>query len=814
MATANKIFIQINADGSKAVTEFGKTADSVDRLSGTSSRAEATMASLGRTLARGAAIAGGALVAGLGVAIKSAGDYESSLSQLRQASGATNKEMAGMSELARQLGQSNDLAGVSAADAARTMVELSKAGLSVKDTMDSSKAVMSLARAGNIDFAEAAIIAASSLNAFGLEGKQATQVADMLAAGANASQADLADLALGLQQSATVAKQFKLSLNENVTALSLFANNGIKGSDAGTSLKTMLISLAKPSEASAKLMKQIGFEAYNASGEFVGLEEMSKRLAKATSTMTEEQKQNALATIFGTDAFRAAAVLADNAGDSYAKMSKAVGQSGAAQQAAAAQMGPYEKSIEGLKNTVSELGLAVGTELLPFATTATNALSDLVGGVTGHLPAASRVIDDFVGSATEMGREVGSYLVPKVAALWTTVQTKLIPALSGAWRAASPLASLLGGALVVAIGATVRVLDATIQAVSFLSPVIFGAVAAWVAYRGVVLAASAVTAAHSALIFLSGTRYIMMNGALIAVTGATTAATIAQAAWNMVLSMNPIGLAIGAVVGLTVAVAVLANSTRRVTEEERYQNDVRTKSIELSRQIKEAEDQLNNSRRESERNSLAVERAQRSLDEAIRQYGEGSLEAREAALNLKDANDRLNESNGRVKQSTEVLTEAQRQQRDMIADINARLDGLNGKSVTYTIEGKEMVARNYGEHGTVHTGKFWTGGFTGRGAKREPAGVVHKGEYVLPQEMVDQSTGMPDLSKVLSKFGSSTPTPLRAPSSTSSTNTSNGGGGGVTVNITGPVTFANGTDIDAFAERLNRAQRLALKGAA
>ncbi|NED60560.1 phage tail tape measure protein, partial [Streptomyces sp. SID10244] len=188
-------------------------------------------------------------------------------------------------------------------------------------------------------------------------GKDANQVADTLAAGANASQADLADLALGLQQSATVAKQFKLSLNDNVTALSLFANNGIKGSDAGTSLKTMLIALAKPSEAAAGAMEDIGFNAYDASGQFVGLREMSTRLKKSLSGLTDEQKQNALATIFGTDAFRAAAVLADNAGDSYDGMSKKVGEVGAAQKAAAAQMGPYEKSIERLKNTADELSI-------------------------------------------------------------------------------------------------------------------------------------------------------------------------------------------------------------------------------------------------------------------------------------------------------------------------------------------------------------------------------------------------------------------------------------------------------------------------
>ncbi|MGW5074075.1 phage tail tape measure protein [Rhodococcus sp. NPDC004095] len=449
--SANKIKIEIDVDNKSAVAEFDETAKSVDRLGAKSNDADAAFAGFARTVGTGALVVGAAVAAGMGVAIHSAGNYESSLSQLRQASGATAKEMDAMSQLARELGQSNDLAGVSAADAARTMVELSKAGLSVKDTMDSSKAVMSLAKAGNIDFAEAAVIAASALNAFGLQGNQAIQVADMLAAGANASQAELGDLALGLQQSATVAKQFKLSLNENVTALALFANNGIKGSDAGTSLKTMLIALASPSVAAAKEMKKMGFSAYDAQGQFVGLEEMSKRLAKATSKMTDEQKQNALATIFGTDAFRAASVLADNAGDSYTKMSKAVGQAGAAQKAAAAQMGPYEKSTEGLRNAMSELGLTIGSKALPYVTRLTNAAGDFVRGVNGAVPGAIATFNQLLPVITQVSAGLVAFTVVQNAA---GVSTKALTIAQGALNfvmRANPLALAAAGATAIVV---------------------------------------------------------------------------------------------------------------------------------------------------------------------------------------------------------------------------------------------------------------------------------------------------------------------------------------------------------------------------
>lgn len=376
--TIDELQVLISAQTADFKNQIRGVQSQLNGLDETSNKTGASLSKLGNAAKVAFAAAGVAAATGIGAALKSTATYESSLSQLKQASGATTDQMEKMSAITRKLGRDSDLAGVSASDVAEAMVELSKAGLSVNDTMAATKGVLSLAKAGNIAFADAATIAASALNAFGLKGKDASKVADMLAAGANASQAQLGDLAAGLQQSATVAKQFGLEMNETVTALSLFANNGIKGSDAGTSLKTMLIALAKPSSEAASAMKEIGFQAYNAEGQFVGLEEMSKRLKKATEGLTDEQKQNALATIFGTDAFRAAAVLADNAGKSYDGMSASVGKAGAAQEAAAAQMGTLQRSWEGLGNAISDAGLSIGLVLSPYASTAADVVANLV----------------------------------------------------------------------------------------------------------------------------------------------------------------------------------------------------------------------------------------------------------------------------------------------------------------------------------------------------------------------------------------------------------------------------------------------------
>nr|DAU81579.1 MAG TPA: minor tail protein [Caudoviricetes sp.] len=344
----------------------------MDRVSAASGKLKKHLEPVGSAMKL---VGAGALAAGV-ASVKMAGDYEQGLNIFKSVSGATAQQMAMVAAKARELGQDASLPGVSARDAANAMTELSKAGLSVNDTLAASKGVMSLAKAGQIDVADAATIAAQALNAFKLKGSDAGKVADVLANGANASATDIRGLSLGLQQSAAVASQFGVSLEDTVTTLGLFANRGMQGSDAGTSLKTMLISLANPSKKASELMRTLGINAYDASGKFVGMRQLAQNLQNGLKGLSEEQKQQALATIFGTDAFRAAAFLADSAGKSYDDMSKAVGRSGAAMDLAKAQNSGFNGALDNLKSTIETVATDFGQKLLPELTKVIKQLAD------------------------------------------------------------------------------------------------------------------------------------------------------------------------------------------------------------------------------------------------------------------------------------------------------------------------------------------------------------------------------------------------------------------------------------------------------
>lgn len=376
----------------KIQRELANTSQAVGDVSGKSeslSRLNNTFDGIGATVSRFGMIAGAATAAAGIASVKMAGDFEQSLNILGSVTGATNKEMAQLSETARQLGQDASLPGVSAKDAAAAMTELGKAGLSVNDILTASKGVLSLAKAGQIDVATAATTTARALNAFGLSGAEASRVADLLSAGANASTASVGDMAMGLQQVGAAAHTMRVPLEDTVTALSMFSNAGINGSDAGTSLKTMFARLVPQTDDARDAMKKLNLHFFDAKGNFVGLEETSRQLQKALGGLSTEQKTAALNTIFGSDASRAAAIFADQGADAFNKMSAAVNKQGAATDLAKAQNSGFNGALDNLISTLETVGTDLGTKVLPPLTSFIKTLSN------GVQPAVDWSIQNF-----------------------------------------------------------------------------------------------------------------------------------------------------------------------------------------------------------------------------------------------------------------------------------------------------------------------------------------------------------------------------------------------------------------------------------
>lgn len=273
-------------------------------------------------------------------------------------------------------------------------------------------------------------------------------------------------------------------------------------------------------------------------------------------------------------------------------------------------------------------------------------------------------------------------------------------------------------------------------AILTLSAAVGGGVIAFKAYKATIAVMTAVQATYTAVTgFLTTTMAIQAKGI-----------GVLRAAWitlNATMAISPIGLVVAAVGALIGALALLTLTSNANRAEEQRLEEQRQRSIDITKNLKEAEDELSGARKSEEGAALAVERATRTLNETIRRYGENSLEAREAAFNLKGAQDDLKSAQDRVKTATDKVNESVQAQKREMDDLERRLEKMNGRSFTYYINGVEHTAQDYGRKGKYLTPNFWTGGFTGLGNKYEPAGVVHKGEYVIPKEQVNQSTGKP-----------------------------------------------------------------------
>lgn len=396
------------------------------------------------------ATAGAAMVAGVGLAVKSYADFDKQMSSVQAATHETAGNMTQLRDAAVKAGADT---AFSAVEAAQGIEELAKAGVSTKDIMGGGlKGSLDLAAAGSLGVAEAAEISASALTQFKLSGDKIPHLADLLAAGAGKAQGSVSDLGAALNQSGLVAASTGLTIEETTGSLAAFASAGLTGSDAGTSFKTMLMSMNPNSEAAASLMSELGISAYDAQGKFIGMSEYAGVLQNALKGMSDEQRNATLKTLFGSDAVRAANVLYEQGSAGINKWEAAVNDAGYAAETAAIKQDNLAGDIEKLGGSMDSVFLKSGSGANDFlrglAQGAEDAV-DWIGQIPGPVLSTSAAITGIVGVAA-LGAGAFLNLTPKVL---ESVQAfdKLAPAGSKARGALAGVGKAAGGAM--AIGA-------------------------------------------------------------------------------------------------------------------------------------------------------------------------------------------------------------------------------------------------------------------------------------------------------------------------------------------------------------------------
>ena len=354
MAANQNIVIRLMADTASyeaAMTRAGSTAKTVASGMENTGRKSALISS-GMTAA-------GLAVAAFGVAaVKMAADFDQQMSTVQANTGATSAQMDQLRAAAIEAGASTVY---SASDSADAINDLGKAGMSVTDILTGGlSGALNLAASDGMAVGDAAEYMANALSMFHLKGSQASQVADTLAAGAGKAVGNVSDFGEALNNCGAQANSFGMNVQETTGVLALFAQNGTIGAEAGTQLNSMLMKLAAPSAEASNTMKELGISAYDAQHHFVGMANFAGQLQKAEKGLTDEQRNQANATIFGSYAIKAANYLYEAGESGVNKWTKAVSESGYAAEQAAAKNNNLKGDLENLGGSMESLMISVG----------------------------------------------------------------------------------------------------------------------------------------------------------------------------------------------------------------------------------------------------------------------------------------------------------------------------------------------------------------------------------------------------------------------------------------------------------------------
>lgn len=340
----------------------------------------------------------------LGIAatsIKVGNEFQAQMSRVQAIAGATGGELDKMKAQAIELGAKT---AFSAKEAAQGMENLASAGFQVNEIMDAMPGVLDLAAVSGGDVAASSEAMASSLRAFGLEAGQAGHVADVFARAAADTNAETVDMAEAMKYVAPVAHSMGLSLEETAASIGIMADAGIKGSQAGTTLRGALSRIAKPTKAMVKSMDQLGVSFYDANGKMIPLREQIAQLKTATAGLTQEERNRHLVTLYGQNSLSGMLALLDAGPEKLDKMTNAlINSDGAAREMAETMQDNLASKIEQMGGAFESAAIVIQQILEPALTKVVGGITKLIEAFLNMSPVGQKMVVIFAGMVAALG---------------------------------------------------------------------------------------------------------------------------------------------------------------------------------------------------------------------------------------------------------------------------------------------------------------------------------------------------------------------------------------------------------------------------
>lgn len=375
-----------------------KTKNIATKIGGNLSGIGKSLSSAGTTLTKNVTVP----LLGIGAAgLKVATDFEKGMSQVKAISGATGKDFDALKNKAIELGADT---AFSAGEVASAMTEMAKAGWGSQQIIDGMSGVLAAAAASGEGLATVSTIVADSITGFGLAASDSTKIADLLTQAANSGTIGITDLGESFKYIAPVAGAMGLSVEDVTTAISAMSMAGIKGSQAGTALRTMLTRLVKPTDDVASTMEALGISVVNQDGSMKSLDEIVSNLRNSFDGLTDSERAKNAAILAGQEGMSGLLSLLNLTEEEYNAIAKSMDNAGGvAEETAAIMQDNLQSKVEQLGGALESLAIKLADYVLPYVQQFVVWLTSLVDKFTVLDPQTQKTILKFAGLAAIAG---------------------------------------------------------------------------------------------------------------------------------------------------------------------------------------------------------------------------------------------------------------------------------------------------------------------------------------------------------------------------------------------------------------------------
>ena len=488
--------------------------------------------------------------------------FDSSISQVAAVSGATGDELETLRDKAKEMGASTKFTASEAADAFNYMA---MAGWKTEDMLDGIEGVLNLAAASGTDLATTSDIVTDALTAMGKSAGDAERLANIMAAASSNANTNVEMMGETFKYAAPVAGAMGYTMEDTAIAIGLMANSGIKASQAGTSLRSIMSRLAAPVESVDRSMGELGISITNTDGTMKPLNELIQDLRRSFDGLSEAEQAQHATNIAGKNAMSGLLAIVNAAPEDYEKLTTAVENS----KDAAKRMS--ETMQDNLGGDLTQLGskfegvqIALYEKFEPALRAGAEMLGNLlekVGDAVKRIPSIKKFLKAFKDSGT----------ISKLKKNFSGL-SKIVANIA---KAVFPIAA--------------KVVKFLAENLETLVKVVFGAIAVFKTFNAVMKVAN------------------LINSVKTAVSGLSTAIGLAQKAqllWNGVMNANPLGAVLTAVGLLTIAIGALATKQGEAEESTRVLNE---RQLETIQRANDAADSYKETKEAAEKNIAAQE---------------------------------------------------------------------------------------------------------------------------------------------------------------------------------------------------------------